>query len=648
MKLDFGLEFWALSEAALRRARRDLQTRMDMVASGTQGPRKVNWGPWEFVQTLGEATDHMARLQETKDFVVRATLGNQLLVFRPNHQGDLACVDDDQDLQGAKAFRLPPSRGLKPALCNARVEEARARGLDAFPKPNWESLDDLGDLRQVAPPHQDVSPEDCLDLPEDQLNLSEKARFMLRPIQERVQDLEYSEDTVRQVQAQARRQARRPHKGRWSSLLAGRMFAKHSTAWKKKLEDAGRDIQKFTRMYAPVVHGAKAVSRLAKMKKSRGFMKKARVMPKKTDPPQVIDEELNDHPHVGQEVRVVDQAHQMRGLVGLITKVYRRTSFPGVPGVLWGCLAMKNNLQHFTLDQVMLIRDEKDQGLLDPAPAKMNYQGFRAAAKERHMSMLNIQENPSRLEFARNGDLQEMATVHCGILEIMTRLEPYLEDNIQWISPSSCVSLAHIMGPGEEAQGSNREELDKLRVALDVATVFFAITWAPNHYVLVTAHRSTTKEAWRIGYQDSLPEEHQACRDATEALLRNLVMLTPVENLPHSQVGPQRDAWSCGLWALKNLEDFLRARRKEIVQADMTIHLVLTRLNNHITKLRPGVAPPKPSAPARGKTTRVHATLEEALEAAQACRKCRPTKMAIKGCQECMGDWFQEIRQRKR
>ena len=97
----------------------------------------------------------------------------------------------------------------------------------------------------------------------------------------------------------------------------------------------------------------------------------------------MIDEELTDHPHKGQEVRVVAQGHQMRGLVGIMTKVYRRTTLPGVPPVFFGVLVMKNNLQHFPLDQVMLIRDEKDQGFVAPAPAKINYQGFRAAAKER-------------------------------------------------------------------------------------------------------------------------------------------------------------------------------------------------------------------------------------------------------------------------
>ena len=39
-------------------------------------------------------------------------------------------------------------------------------------------------------------------------------------------------------------------------------------------------------------------------------------------------------------------------------------------------------------------------------------------------------------------------------------------------------------------------------------------------------------------------------------------------------------------------------------------------------------------------------TLDEALEAAQKCKKCLPTRAATKGCRTCMGEWFEEIRQR--
>ena len=40
----------------------------------------------------------------------------------------------------------------------------------------------------------------------------------------------------------------------------------------------------------------------------------------------------------------------------------------------------------------------------------------------------------------------------------------------------------------------------------------------------------------------------------------------------------------------------------------------------------------------------VFLTLEEALEAAKACKKCLATKFGTKGCRACMGEWFEQIR----
>ena len=37
-------------------------------------------------------------------------------------------------------------------------------------------------------------------------------------------------------------------------------------------------------------------------------------------------------------------------------------------------------------------------------------------------------------------------------------------------------------------------------------------------------------------------------------------------------------------------------------------------------------------------------TLEEALEAGKACKKCGPRISGYKGCRACMGEWFENIR----
>ena len=41
-----------------------------------------------------------------------------------------------------------------------------------------------------------------------------------------------------------------------------------------------------------------------------------------------------------------------------------------------------------------------------------------------------------------------------------------------------------------------------------------------------------------------------------------------------------------------------------------------------------------------------HASLAAAREAALACTKCETNKDGSKGCRECMGEWFEEVRKR--
>ena len=204
--------------------------------------------------------------------------------------------------------------------------------------------------------------------------------------------------------------------------------------------------------------------------------------------------------------------------------------------------------------------------------------------------------------------------------------------------------MAH-MDPEADDKGSNKEALAITRSMLDSATVFASIVWASNHYVLVFGQRSSS---WSFSYQDSLHQPMESCRRATENMMRNLALLSPLQNLPASAPGQQNDAWSCGLWSLRNLEMALRRHRQEIMTCPPSIEFVRTRLNAHISKFKPGV--PLPKAPARGKAKLRQAepaTLEEALQRGQECTKCHATKRFTKGCTTCTGRWLEQIRVRR-
>ena len=56
---------------------------------------------------------------------------------------------------------------------------------------------------------------------------------------------------------------------------------------------------------------------------------------------------------------------------------------------------------------------------------------------------------------------------------------------------------------------------------------------------------------------------------------------------------------------------------------------------------------PQPEPKPRPQVEPTFETLEQALEAAKECKKCLATRAGTKGCRACMGEWFEEIRQKR-
>ena len=114
----------------------------------------------------------------------------------------------------------------------------------------------------------------------------------------------------------------------------------------------------------------------------------------------------------------------------------------------------------------------------------------------------------------------------------------------------------------------------------------------------------------------------------------------------------QVDGWSCGLWAIRWLERQLREIKGEPRMRPPSIMDVFARGQEFIDKVRFArpKAKPKPKAKSVAKVwinpEPVFATFEEALAAAHKCTKCLVTKALTKGCRQCMGEWFEEIRQK--
>ena len=91
----------------------------------------------------------------------------------------------------------------------------------------------------------------------------------------------------------------------------------------------------------------------------------------------------------------------------------------------------------------------------------------------------------------------------------------------------------------------------------------------------------------------------------------------------------------------------------------MTTYEFIDRINEFIEKIKAASDVPKAKAKpkAKGKAEAKdkprkenpepkHETFDEALEAAKGCKKCTATLAGMKGRRACMGDFFEEIRQR--
>ena len=106
------------------------------------------------------------------------------------------------------------------------------------------------------------------------------------------------------------------------------------------------------------------------------------------------------------------------------------------------------------------------------------------------------------------------------------------------------------------------------------------------------------------------------------------------------------------MWSVRAYEEAVRQRLGEPRMPVVALHAMVARINNFIDKIKKAKAvPPKGTAAEHKpvvypKPVAVHASLEDAQIAATLCTKCRWAKQDTKGCQACMGDYFQYVRLR--
>ena len=261
------------------------------------------------------------------------------------------------------------------------------------------------------------------------------------------------------------------------------------------------------------------------------------------------------------------------------------------------------------------------------------------------LETINGKHNPDAIEDVASGKDLEQQTVHAGMEELRQRLCKDIP-GVFLLTPAACTAYAISKPTGVSEAGFIKER--------DASLFICGVVWATNpaHYTLIRAQRQSLHSAWEPQFWDPYSRELRSSREAAEKLLVNLGLLPATSKLPAPAPGPQLDGWSCGLQVLAKMEAWMREWRGEQPGPDVDITEVRLRLNEFLHKLK-GPAPggPHPAAGISGPAAKAtdkapkHATLEDALIAAHDCSKCRVNKRYLtKGCSECMGTWFEQIR----
>ena len=297
----------------------------------------------------------------------------------------------------------------------------------------------------------------------------------------------------------------------------------------------------------------------------------------------------------------------------------------------------------FTVSSKDVVVESSVGKKIEMAPFKINYRTVSMATRLAIHGRLVGSEDGNLERLVKNVTI-EQTSLSALLHELRTRFKTGPE--IRIFEPS--VSTVYSYEPGgDDHGGENVKFSDELLASKHV----FFVVWAasPSHYTYIYTRKPEGDEPRLVEYKDSLKPAADTSRAAATRLLRNLKL---AEECPEPcNRAFQSDGWSCGLWTVRWIERQLREIAGEPRMKPPSIMDVFGRGQEFIDKVK--LAKPKATKPKAKSVAKVYknpeptfATLEEALTAAHKCTKCLPTKALTKGCRQCMGEWFEHIRQK--
>ena len=85
-------------------------------------PYVPNWGPRQLASCVAEAWAQETSRASQSNWIVECGMENQLWVWRPDDQGGIISVDQDQTLQDM--HRMPPSKGIVASWAQNRMDNS--------------------------------------------------------------------------------------------------------------------------------------------------------------------------------------------------------------------------------------------------------------------------------------------------------------------------------------------------------------------------------------------------------------------------------------------------------------------------------------------------------------------------------------------
>ena len=444
--------------------------------------------------------------------------------------------------------------------------------------------------------------------------------------------------------------------------------AQGASKWKKAVE--GATAAEFRASMAPPVKADKTKAekdaKLSKAQKraasemgmgvkfavsARKRFRKGAPEPPPAPAPEVPAADAPEHPWLGQVVRVTsDNAReQWIGLTGTVTSVRQMPDKTFSLQILSDGDSDGKGIQVIGPLPIAWVQQGRGD-TKSVAPERLSYQQFTGAMRQPVRWRLLGADAPENLENIRHGQLVEQTSVAAMVEEVMARVQ---YPDAKAIMPTVATTLSFA---GEMNEDQQLQHL-QLQAEMDNFLSVGVFVWAqdPRHYTLLLAQRPQLQtpegamHPWHLRFLDPLQPPAATSHAAAQLIARRLGLLAADQQLqPPQNRRFQADGWSCGVWVARFWEDHLRERRGEPRTPVMPIARCIARANEFSEKIRKakGGAIADPDAPKLAPGPAEHSSLEAAMEAAQACGKCRPRKDGQKGCSACMGEWFAFLRSR--